>query len=443
MGTSLAKVLHTIGRRSMLCHVLACIEQLGTRYTIAETLVVHDPDQQELFEENITLELPDFAPSVGYALQQEQLGTGHAVQCGVQQFSANHPLLVLFGDQPLMQKTGVENMIMALNENALCLSTFQPPDPTGLGRVVLDTDNKVSAIVEEKDANPEQKQITLCNSGIMAIAPAALELLPQLSNNNAAKEYYLTELVTLARKEDLSVQHCVFPAHEMASVNTLAELSSAEAIWQQGARLKHLQAGVQMLAPETVYFSVDTEIGAGTFIEPNVVFGRGVRIESNTKILAFSHIEQAHIGAKCQIGPFSRIRPQSVIDHDVRVGNFVEIKNAHLESRTRAGHLAYLGDCRIEPDVNIGAGTITCNFDGLKKNRTHIGRNAFIGSNSSLVAPVHIGKDCVVGAGSVISNSVPDYALTLERNRQLIVNNGAKRLRERETAKEEKPEDAS
>lgn len=432
MGSSVPKVLHTIGGRSMLSHVVATAFALEEHFHVAQIGIVHGSNHLADFQANITAEFPEKADEIVFAEQTERLGTGHAVQCGLPVFRDTLPLLVLYGDQPLMRASGLAAMLQTLQNHALCIAGFETDTPHGFGRLVQDTPGGITAIVEEKDASAEVRAIRLCNAGVMALGSEVLPCLEKLQADNATQEYYLTDLVALANDLGLAVQHQTFPCAEMASVNTLAQLAEAEALWQQQKRAELLGGGVQMLAPETVYFSVDTEIAPGCFIEPNVVFARGVSVAQDTRILAFSHLEKASVGANCQVGPYARLRPNSTLESDVKVGNFVEIKNSRLQSRTRANHLAYLGDCFIEPRVNIGAGTITCNYDGISKHHTHIGENAFIGTNSSLVAPLSVGKDSIVGAGSVITDNIENDDLSLERNKQIIIRGGAKRLRERQ-----------
>ncbi len=435
MASPHPKVLHTIARRSMLSHVVATALGLEAHLQVAQIGIVHGPDHLAAFQADIAAEFPNIGRNIVFAEQTERLGTGHAVQCGLQVFQETLPLLVLYGDQPLMSAEGLARMMQSVQNHAVCIASFETDQPHGFGRLIRNSEGSITAIVEEKDATDDQRAITLCNAGVMALSPEALPYLDQLKVDNAAQELYLTDLVTLANAQKRSIQHITFPLEEMASVNTLAQLAAVESLWQQQKRAQFLDHGVQMLAPETVYFSVDTEIAAGCFIEPNVIFARGVCVAKDTRILAFSHLEQATIGQKCQVGPYSRLRPNSNLEDDVKVGNFVEIKNSRLQSHTRANHHAYLGDCFIEPRVNIGAGTITCNYDGQSKHPTHIGENAFIGTNSSLVAPLKIGKNSIVGAGSVISDNIDDDDLSLERNKQMIIRGGAKRHRERKIGK--------
>lgn len=419
----------------MLSHVVATAIELDELLDVAQIGVVHGPDQYPSFQADITAEFPELKQDIVFSEQTERLGTGHAVRCGLPAFNDTLPLLVLYGDQPLMGAEGLAAMMRTLQDHALCIAGFKTDHPHGFGRLLKDTAGNIAAIVEEKDATEDQKDITLCNAGLMALSTDILPLIQDLEAENAAEELYLTDLVALGNAQNLSVQHITFSFEEMASVNTLAQLATTEALWQQKKRTELLQQGVQMLAPETVYFSVDTQIATGCFIEPNVVFARGVSVAEDTRILAFSHLEQANIGQKCQIGPYARLRPKTILEDDVKIGNFVEIKNSRLQSRVRANHLAYLGDSFIEPRVNIGAGTITCNYDGKAKHSTHIGENAFIGTNSSLVAPLNIGKNSIVGAGSVISDDIEDNDLSLERNKQVIIRGGARRHRERKVGK--------
>jgi bifunctional UDP-N-acetylglucosamine pyrophosphorylase/glucosamine-1-phosphate N-acetyltransferase len=309
---------------------------------------------------------------------------------------------------------------------------MRPPDPGPYGRLVLGNDGGVERIVEARDADPQQAAIALCNGGIMAVAAEHLfDLVDRLGTSNAKREFYLTDIVGIARQRDLAVTYVELPAEEVLGVNTRAELAEAEALMQDRLRRRAMAAGATLVAPETVFFSADTKLGRDVVVEPNVVFGPGVSIADNVRIRAFSHLAGAIVAEGAIVGPYARLRPGAVLERDVHVGNFVEVKATRLGAGAKANHLSYLGDSDIGSQTNIGAGTITCNYDGFNKSRTVIGANAFIGSNTALVAPVTVGDGAYVATGSVITADVPADALSIARARQVDKPGRAAALRAR------------
>ena len=420
MKSPLPKVLHPVGGRAMLDHAIDAAEALG-----CERIVVVVGDHSPEVRAHVVKRLGEAA----IAVQDPPIGTGHAVRCAeaaLQGFSGQ--VIVTYGDVPLLKAQDIEAAFGG--GQGVTVVGFEARDPTGYGRLLVDADGGLEAIVEHKEASPDQLKVTLCNSGVMA-APAALlfDLLAEVRNDNAKGEYYLTDVVELARRRGEPTR-AVF-AHEDAvmGVNAQAELAVAEALFQTVQRETFLAAGVTMPAPETVHFSFDTEVGGGTTIEPYVVFGPGARIAGGARIRSFSHIEGATVAAGAEVGPYARLRPGADLGEGVKVGNFVEVKNVRMDAGAKANHLSYLGDGTVGAKANIGAGTIFCNYDGFDKFETHVGEGAFIGSNSSLVAPVTIGAGAYTGSGSVITKSVDADALGLERSIQLEKPGWAARFR--------------
>jgi len=354
-------------------------------------------------------------------VQEPQLGTAHAVaQAAPKLEGFAGDVIVLYGDTPLIRAETLEAMQAARAEHDIVVLGFDAADPGRYGRLVMDGDT-LERIVEFKDATDEERTITLCNSGIVIADKAVLfDLVAAVGNDNAAGEYYLTDIVALARTRGLSATAVTCPEAETLGINTRTELAQAEAAFQARARAQALEDGVTLIAPETVHFAHDTVIGRDAIIEQNVVFGPGVTVESGARIRAFSHLEGCHVSQRAVVGPYARLRPGAELAEDVHVGNFVEIKNAVLDAGAKANHLSYIGDATIGAGTNIGAGTITCNYDGVMKHHTEIGRGAFIGSNTMLVAPVRVGHAAMTGSGSVITSDVPDGALALARARQEV-----------------------
>jgi bifunctional UDP-N-acetylglucosamine pyrophosphorylase/glucosamine-1-phosphate N-acetyltransferase len=367
-------------------------------------------------------------------VQEQQLGTGHAVaQAGPALDGFAGDVLILYGDTPLVEAETMSRMLERLNGSdspAVVVVGFRPEDAGAYGRIIAGADGAIEKMVEFKDASEEERAVDLCNSGLMAVRGEELfALLGRVGNDNAAGEYYLPDIVMLAQGDGRRSVVIEAQPWEMAGVNSRAELSLVEAEWQRRRRLKAMADGVTLVAPDTVWFAHDTEIGRDCVIEPHVVFGPGVRVADCVTIRAFSHIEGANIAANAEIGPYARLRPGAEIGERAKVGNFVEVKKARLGEGAKANHLSYIGDAEVGANANIGAGTITCNYDGFFKYGTKIGEGAFIGSNSALVAPVSIGNGAIVGAGSVVTRDVAEDALALARGKQQEAPGWAARFR--------------
>ena len=405
------KVLHEIANRPMIAHVLAAAEALKPSRLVA----VVGPGMAEVEKA---------AAPAKIAVQQDQRGTGDAVnaaRAALQGFSGT--VLVLYGDTPLIEAPTLQRLLdeRARRNAAVAVIGMQPEAPGNYGRLVVDGDGTLEAIVEASEASEAERAITLCNSGVMAIDGALLwPLVDAITASNSKHEYYLTDIVAIARGRGLLCAAIEAPAAELLGVNSRAEQAQAEAAMQRRLRERAMEAGVTFTAPETVFMSADTRIGRDSVVGPFVVFGPEVNVGEGVEIPAFCHLTGAKIGDRAIIGPFARLRPGAALGKGVHVGNFVEVKNASLAPGVKANHLAYLGDASIGEGSNIGAGTITCNYDGFAKHRTEIGRNVFIGTNASLVAPVTIGDGAMVGAGSVITDDVPKDALALGRGRQVV-----------------------
>ena len=428
MKSPLPKVLHPVAGRTMLGHVLATARALGP----ARLVVVTRPDADEIAAAAAPAET---------AVQHEQRGTGHAVLAAagaLQGFTGD--ALILYADTPLITAATLRRVLDARAEGAsVVVLGFTPDDPGPYGRLVLDDDGALVRNVEAKDATPEEAAIRLCNSGVMAAdAQTLFRLLPQVGSNNAKNEIYLTDVIALAVGEGLKAAAVAGDAAEVLGVNSQAELAEAEAAFQTRARRTHMDAGVTLSDPSTVYFAADTQIGPGTTIGQNVVFGPGVRIAAGVTVKPFCHLEGVTIETGAIIGPFARLRPGSEIGPNAHIGNFVETKAAKIGPGAKANHLTYLGDANVGAGANIGAGTITCNYDGFFKYQTVIGEGAFIGSNASLVAPVTIGANANTAAGSVITRDVPADALAIERSPQAEKPGWAARFRAMMKARKEK-----
>ncbi|MER8846552.1 MULTISPECIES: bifunctional UDP-N-acetylglucosamine diphosphorylase/glucosamine-1-phosphate N-acetyltransferase GlmU [Mesorhizobium] len=424
MKSALPKVLHQIAGLPMVAHVVKAADAAGAS---SDAIVIGHG------AEEMRKAVAKFSPKAETFVQEERLGTAHAVLAAREAISRGYDdILVMFGDTPLIDAEALTMARLRLAEGAaVVVIGFRPPNPTGYGRLI-EKDGKLTAIREEKDCSEEEKKIGFCNAGMMAVAGAhALTLLDAVGNKNAKGEYYLTDIVEIASAQSLDVVATEASFESALGINNRAELAQAEAIWQQRRRHDAMLSGVTLIAPETVFFSYDTDIGADTIVEPNVWFGPGVRIAGGAKIHAFSHIEGATIGSNCDVGPFARLRPGADLRNKAKVGNFCEVKQAVIEDGAKVNHLTYIGDARVGSGANIGAGAITCNYDGYSKFFTDIGEGAFIGSNSSLVAPVSIGKGGYIASGSVITESVPDDALAFGRARQKTIPGKGKELRER------------
>ncbi len=414
MKSSLHKVLHPIGGRPMLHHLMASVGELGP----ARTVVVVGSGREQI-EEAV-------AGRAATALQEPQLGTGHAVQQAEPALDGfEGDILILYGDVPFVRAETMRRMLDRLRDGdapAVVVLGFEPADALQYGRVIAGSDGIIEKMVEHKDASDAERACRLCNSGLMAVRARDLfALLARVGNDNAAGEYYLVDIVNVARAEGrASAVVITDDPGEVAGINSRGELAEAEAQWQRVRREEAMANGASLRAPETVFFSWDTAIGRDVTVEPNVVFGPGVSVADGATIRAFSHLEGASVGEGCEVGPFARLRPGAVMKAGARIGNFVEMKKAVLGEGAKANHLTYLGDAEIGAGANIGAGTITCNYDGYFKHKTVIGERAFIGSNSALVAPVRIGPDAIVAAGSTVSRDVDAGELRMVRAEQLV-----------------------
>ena len=420
MHSSLHKVLHPVGGRPMLLHLLQALAPLGP----ARTLVVVGDRAEQLAQ---TLAGRD----TELVIQHPPQGTGHAVLQAARRlpgFEGN--ALILFGDVPLVETATMRRLLAALESAAIAVLGFRPDEPGAYGRILADDHGLIRKMVEAKDATAAELAAPLCNSGLMAVrGPLLQPLLEAIGNDNAAGEYYLPDIVMAATAAGHRAVVLEAGADEVAGVNSRAELAGAEARFQRGMRQKMLDSGVTLVAPETVFFAADTRIGADTVVEPYVQFGPGVEIDGGAVIRSFSHLEGAKVASGCEVGPYARLRPGTLLREGAKIGNFVETKQAVLGPGTKANHLTYLGDAEIGARANIGAGTITCNYDGFGKYRTIIGDGAFIGSNSSLVAPVSIGARAIVGAGSTVSGSIEADALVLTRAPANVKSGWAARFR--------------
>lgn len=424
MRSSLPKVLHTVAGRSLLANVLAAAPN-GKNDALA---VVVGPDHQAVIDE-VKRVRPDAATFV----QRERKGTAHAVLAAREAIAEGaDDVLVVFGDTPLVTAKTFGRLRDALRGGpAMAVLGFRAADPTGYGRLLVDG-NQLVAIREQADANEAERKVNLCNAGMMAFAGnSVLKILDLIGSANSKSEYYLTDAVGIARDLGLHATVIETDEDEVRGINTKAQLAEAETVLQQRLRKSALEAGVTLIAPETVFLASDTTFGRDVTIEPFVVIGPGVSIADGAVIHSFSHVTQSSIGKNVSVGPYARIRPGTSLGEGVRIGNFVETKAAVLDAGVKVNHLSYVGDAHVGENANIGAGTIMCNYDGFDKHRTEVGAGAFVGSNSSLVAPVKIGAGAYIGSGSVITREVPEDSLAVERNEQVMRPGWAKRYRER------------
>ena len=426
MKSPLPKVLHPVGQRAMLDHAIDAAEGLG-----CERIVVvvgdHSPQVRAHVEKRLGAQ--------AVAVQDPPLGTGHAVRAAEQALAGfDGDVVVTYGDVPLLKAADIAPVF---GGEGVTVIGFEARDPGAYGRLVIEGDTLV-AITEAKEASPEVLALTACNSGVMA-APAAVlfQLLAQVTNDNAKGEYYLTDVVELARKAGHPTRAVFAQEDAVMGVNAQSELAQAETLFQKVQRETFLAAGVTMSAPDTVHFAWDTQVGGGTVIEPFVVFGPGAVIEGGARIRSFSHVEGARVASGAEVGPYARLRPGADLAEGVKVGNFVEVKNVTMDKGAKANHLAYLGDGAVGAGANIGAGTIFCNYDGFNKARTELGAGAFVGSNSSLVAPVTLGDGALIASGSVITEDVPADALAFGRARQTLKPGAAAVFREEAKAKKD------
>lgn len=411
MNSDLPKVLHPIGNAPMFAHALAS----GAALDPARTVVVvgHGGDQ-------VAREAHKIDEDILIARQDEQLGTAHAVLQAKEALDGfEGDVFILYGDTPFVSEDTILRMAEARRTHDVVVLGFEAADPGRYGRLVMVGD-KLTRIVEYKDATESERAITLCNSGLLAAdANVLFDLLDQVGNDNAAGEYYLPDIIEIAWKSGRSATAVSCAETETLGINTRAELARADGIFQAIKRAEALENGVTLMAPETVFFSLDTYLGRDAVIEPNVIFGPGVTVESTARIRAFSHLEGCHVSMGATVGPYARLRPGAELANNAHIGNFVEIKNAQIGEGTKVNHLSYIGDADIGDGTNIGAGTITCNYDGVFKHRTTVGRDAFIGSNTMLVAPVTVGHEAMTASGSVITSDVPNGALAIGRAKQV------------------------
>ena len=426
MRSSVPKVLHPVAGQSLLAHALSAAPK-GAGTSLA---VVIGPDHQAVGDE-----AKRYRPDAETFVQRHRNGTAHAVLAARQALARGaDDLIIAFGDTPLISAKTFERLRTALKHGAtLAVLGFRAADPTGYGRLLVENGH-LTAIREQADASPAEREVTLCNAGVMAFdGRKALSILEKIGNTNSKGEYYLTDAVTIVR--DLGLEAVVIETSEdeVRGINTKAQLAEAERVMQARLRNDAMEAGVTLIAPETIFLAADTSFGKDVTIEPFVVIGPGVSIADGAVIHSFSHIVQAAIGKNASVGPYARLRPGTSLGEGTRIGNFVETKAATLEPGVKVNHLSYIGDAHVGANANIGAGTITCNYDGFSKHRTEIGSGAFIGTNSSLVAPVKIGSRAYIGSGSVITRDVPEDALALERAEQTNRKGGAKRYREMKT----------
>src|SRR3954449_3516692 len=429
MRSDTHKVLHPIASRPLLLHLLDRVDALGAE---KREVVVGKGSEQ--------LEKAIAGRDVVVAVQAEQKGTGHAVQQAEQALgNYDGPVLILYADTPFVEVQTLRRMIDRLNGDGgpgVVVLASQPDDPLKYGRIILGQGDHIAKMVEFKDATEDERRVRLCNSGMMAVRASDLfRWLGKVGNDNAAGEYYLPDIVNIAAAEGREAVVIEGDPYEAAGVNSRAELAHLELEWQRRRREQALDEGATLIDPESVWFAYDTKLGRDVTVEPHVVFGPGVQVADGASIHAFSHIEGAVIGAQASIGPFARIRPGTILADMSKVGNFVELKKAEIGEGAKVNHLSYVGDASVGARANIGAGTITCNYDGFGKYDTIIGEGAFIGSNTALVAPVAVGAGAVVGAGSVITQDVEADSLAVERSEQKGIAGWAKRFRERMTRK--------
>ncbi|NIK89052.1 bifunctional UDP-N-acetylglucosamine pyrophosphorylase/glucosamine-1-phosphate N-acetyltransferase [Rhizomicrobium palustre] len=425
MKSAKPKVMHEVAGLSMLGHVIKAMRGAGVDRIVVVTHKLGDA-------------VRTYAASLGAesVIQDPQLGTGHAAACAASAL-ADFPgtLIIAYGDMPLVTADTFTRSFEAQAQYGMSIVAFTPADPGAYGRMIRDSEGLLERIVEFKDANADEKAVRLCNAGIMAAdAKQFFGWAGKLDNNNAQKEYYLTDVPALARKDGVRCLIVESDEAEMMGVNSRIELARAENLMQQRLRAKALGDAVGLIAPETVHFCHDTVLEADCLIEPYVVFGPGVTVRSGAHIRAFSHLEGAVVSGGAIVGPYARLRPGTMVEENVHIGNFVELKNTKIEKGAKANHLTYLGDARVGAGANIGCGTITCNYDGFLKHHTDIGAGAFIGSDTSLVAPVSVGDGAITGAGSVITRDVPANSLAVTRAEQKNLPEWAESFRARKKA---------
>jgi bifunctional UDP-N-acetylglucosamine pyrophosphorylase/glucosamine-1-phosphate N-acetyltransferase len=427
MNSELPKVLHPIAGDPMLVHAMAAGATLEPERTVI--VAGHGADA-------VTAAAIAYDETATVVVQTEQLGTAHAVAQAKDALAGfTGTAIVLYGDTPFVSPETLEQMMSAAEGADVVVLGFEAADPGRYGRLIMDGP-ALERIVEFKDASETERAVTLCNSGVIACKSELLfDLIAAVGNDNASGEYYLTDIIALARSRGLTATTVTCDEAETLGVNSRAQLAQAEAAFQARARATLMEDGVTLQAPDTVFLARDTVIGRDTLIEPNVFFGPGVTVESGAHICAFSHLEGCHVSRGAVVGPYAHLRPGTELEENTRVGNFVEVKNAIVAEGAKINHLSYVGDAFVGAHANIGAGTITCNYDGVMKHHTHIGARAFIGSNTMLVAPVHIGDGAMTGSGSVITSDVEPDALALARAPQIEKPGMARKLMEMLRAK--------
>ena len=420
LKSKVAKPLHEVAGRPLINWVSAAANSAGASAQIC----VIPPDSQQLEKC-----LPGTIKTV---IQDPPKGTGDAVRLclpQIEKLSKDMPVLILYADTPLIKADTLRALVRKIETDTdICLLGFNTDNPTGYGRIVLSEDKLVKSIIEHKDASEEEQEIRLVNGGVIAAkAGLLLQFLPQLNAANSQSELYLTDLVSMASNTNAKIDVLITEEDELAGVNNKAQLAHVESIMQHKLRARAMVKGVSLQAPETIFLSADTIFGADILIQPHVVIGKGVSIDDNCVIKAFSYLEGSSVGKNCVVGPYARLRPGTKLGKNVKIGNFVETKNTSFKDGSKANHLSYLGDSEIGQMVNIGAGTITCNYDGVNKFKTTIHDGAFIGSNSALVAPIAIGKGALIAAGSVITKDVDENAIGIARSPQKQIKDGASR----------------
>ena len=425
MKSEIPKPLHHVAGRPMLSWVIDAAKAAGASQILP--VIGHESAQLE-----------DWLGDIKPAYQTEQLGTGHAVLAAADMLEQSDvPVIVLFGDTPLITADTIKRTVTHIENGAdICALGFEASNPAGYGRFILDDSGTLVQIIEESECKEAERQITFVNGGILAArAPALFSLLRSVKPTNSKGEIFLTDVISEGHAAGLKIASDKAPQTELLGVNSRAQLAQLDAIAQGRLRKSAMEAGATLVAPETIFLSADTILETDVIIEPHVVIGPGVHIASGSHIKSFSHLERCYVGTCCVIGPYARLRPGTHLEDGVKIGNFVETKNSRFEAGAKANHLSYIGDADVGSAANIGAGTITCNYDGFGKHKTEIGDGAFIGSNSALVAPVRIGDGAIIGAGSTITKAVDDNAIATARGRQSQITDGAKQFR----AKRKKP----
>ena len=410
MKNGIPKVLHKVCDKTLISYVL----DLTAKFKDSKVIAITSPDIPDVDDY-----IKNSYKNIDIIHQKERLGTGHAVKLATNKMSKKGFSVILYGDTPFISRAVVEKMLSKIsgNENAaICVLGFKAHNPTGYGRLIINQQNKLRQIIEEKEASQEQKKLQLCNSGVMILKNEVLpEVISEIKNNNSKQEYYLTDAVEISAKKGFDVEYEITDEVEVIGINSQSERASAEHIRQQFLRNKHLESGVVLISPETNFFSEETEIFAGTVIHPYVIFKGRVKIAEGVEVFAFSHLENCEVKKSVSIGPYARIRPDTVLNENSRIGNFVEVKNSEIGKDSKINHLSYIGDTKMGEGVNIGAGTITCNYDGKEKHQTIIENGVFVGSNSSLVAPVTLGRNSVIGAGTTLFNDAESDKITINK----------------------------